>query len=103
MFHKPLVEAMGVMMCYDLIVVDEAPQLFEEHFSRLHEMWRAARCGGQPAKYRVWFSPGTSGSSHRRTTPSENLVNHPGWRLVHKIELHKVWRQADGDPLFLGI
>jgi hypothetical protein len=33
---------MGVMMCYDLIVVDEAPQLFEEHFSRLHEMWRAA-------------------------------------------------------------
>ena len=55
--------------------------------------------GSRQSKYRVWFSPETSGSSHRRTTPSESLVNHPGWRLVHKIELHKVWRQADGDPL----
>ena len=41
LFHKPLAEAMGVMTCYD-IVVDEAPQLFKEHFDRLLEMWNAA-------------------------------------------------------------
>ena len=28
-----------------------------------------------------------------------SLVRHPKWRLVHRIELHRVWRQSDGDPL----
>ena len=42
LFHRPLVESLGIMAAYDLIVIDEAFQLVEEHFARLHEMWLAA-------------------------------------------------------------
>ena len=81
------------MTCYDLIVVDEAVQLFEEHFERLDQMWRAA--GKVPCLVFVgdeWQLPPPDNTKR-------SLVHHPKWRLVYKIELHKVWRQADGDPL----
>ena len=93
LFHRPLVEAMGIMLCYDLIFVDEAAQLFEEHFGRLDEMWRAA--GKVPC---VVFA----GDDWQLPPPDrakQNLVHHPKWRLVYKVELHKVWRQGAGDPL----
>ena len=93
LFHKPLVEAMGVMLSYDLIVIDEAPQLFEEHFERLHQMWLAA--GKAPCMV-------LAGDEWQLPPPDHtkrSLVHHPQWRFVYKVELHKVWRQADGDPL----
>ncbi|CAK9089817.1 unnamed protein product [Durusdinium trenchii] len=93
LFHKPLIEAMGIMMCYDLIVIDEAVQLFEEHFERLHQMWLAA--GKVPCLVFVgdeWQLPPPDNTKR-------SLVHHPKWRFVYKVELHKVWRQADGDPL----
>ena len=93
LFHKPLVEAMGVMLYYDLIVIDEAPQLFEEHFERLDQMWLAA--GKLPCMVFAgdeWQLPPPDHSKR-------SLVHHPQWRLVYKIQLRKVWRQADGDPL----
>ena len=93
LFHKPLVEAMGVMMCYDLIVIDEAPQLFEEHFSRLHEMWRAA------GKVPCLVFAGDDWQLPPPDHTKRSLLHHPHWRFVYKIELHKVWRQAEGDPL----
>ena len=75
LFHRPLVEAMGIMLCYDLIFVDEAAQLFEEHFGRLDEMWRAA------GKVRASSSPATTGNSRRRTARSRTLCITPsgGW------------------------
>ena len=93
LFHKPLSEAMGVMIAYDLIVVDEAPQLFEEHFERLHEMWLAA--GRVPCVVFAgdeWQLPPPDHTKH-------SLVRHPKWRLVFKVELHRVWRQGSDDPL----
>ncbi|WP_422022098.1 hypothetical protein [Pyruvatibacter mobilis] len=93
LFHKPLVEAMGVMLCYDLIFVDEAAQLFEEHFGRLDEMWLAA--GKVPC---VVFA-----GDDRQLPPPDHtkrsLVHHPQWRFVYKVELHTMHRQADGDAL----
>ena len=93
LFHKPLAEAMGIMSCYDLIVIDEAPQLFEEHFDRLDEMWMAA--GKAPCLVFAgdeWQLPPPD-----RTKRS--LVRHPKWNLVRKIELHHIWRQHEDDPL----
>ena len=93
LFHRPLAEAMGVLTCYDLVVVDEAPQLFEEHFDRLLEMWHAA--GKVPCMVFAgdeWQLP----PPDRR---KRSLVRHPKWTFVQRIELHRVWRQADDDPL----
>ena len=78
LFHKPLVEAMGIMMCYDLIVIDEAVQLFEEHFERLYQMWRAA--GKVPCLVFVgdeWQLPPPDNTKR-------SLVHHPKWRFVYK-------------------
>ena len=93
LFHKPLVEAMGVMLCYDLIVIDEAPQLFEEHFERLHQMWLAA------GKVPCLVFAGDEWQLPPPDHTKRSLTHHPQWQFVYKIELHKVWRQADGDPL----
>ena len=93
MFHKPLVEAMGVMLCYDLIVVDEAPQLFEEHFDRLHQMWLGA------GKLPCLVFAGDEWQLPPPDHTKRSLVHHPQWRFVYKIQLHKVWRQSDEDPL----
>ena len=93
LFHKPLAEAMGVMTCYDLIVIDEAPQLFEEHFDRLHEMRIAA--GKAPC---VVFA-GDPWQLPPPDNTKRSLVHHPKWQLVHRIELRQVWRQGEGDPL----
>ena len=93
LFHKPLVEAMGVMLCYDLIVIDEAPQLFEEHFHRLDQMWMAA------GKVPCLVLAGDEWQLPPPDNTKQSLVHHPRWRLVYKVELHKVWRQGDGDPL----
>ena len=40
LLHRPAAESMG--MGYELIVIDEAPQLLDWHFSRLNETWMAA-------------------------------------------------------------
>ena len=93
LFHGPLAEAMGIMLCYDLIVIDEAPQLFEEHFDRLHEMWQAA--GRVPCLVFAGDEWQLPPPDHTR----RSLVKHPKWTCVHRIELHHVWRQSDGDPL----
>ena len=94
LFHRPLVEAMGVMLCCDLIFVDEAAQLFEEHFDRLTQMWLAA--GKTPC---VVFA----GDEWQLPPPDhskQSLVYHPKWRFVYKVELHKVWSgdRAPGIP-----
>ncbi|CAE7572809.1 unnamed protein product [Symbiodinium natans] len=93
LFHKPLAEAMGIMSCYDLIVIDEAPQLFEERFDRLDEMWMAA--GKAPC---LVFA----GDEWQLPPPDHtkrSLVRHPKWNLVRKIELHHIWRQHEDDLL----
>ena len=93
LFHKPICESLGILASYDLIVIDEAPQLFEEHFGRLHEMWLAA--GKVPC---VVFA----GDEWQLPPPDHtkrSLVHHPTWRFVYKVELHRVWRQSDADPL----
>lgn len=93
LFHKPLVEALGIMMGYDLIVIDEAPQLFAEHFARLHEMWLAA--GKIPCVVLAGDEWQLPPPDHTK----ELVTAHPKWKSVYKIQLHKVWRQTDGDPL----
>ena len=93
LFHKPLAEAMGILTAYDLVVVDEAPQLFEEHFERLDEMWRAA------GKVPCLVFAGDEWQLPPPDRTKRSLVHHPKWRLVSKVELHYVWRQGPGDPL----
>ncbi|CAE7481979.1 unnamed protein product [Symbiodinium sp. CCMP2592] len=93
LFHKPLAEAMGVLTCYDLVVIDEAPQLFEEHFERLHEMWLAS------GKVPCLVFAGDEWQLPPPDRTKRSLVWHPKWNLVHKIELHHVWRQHCEDPL----
>ena len=93
LFNKLLAEAMGIMTCYDLIVIDEAPQLFEEHFERLDEMWLAA--GKAPC---VVFA-GDPWQLPPPDNTKRSLVHHPQWRFVHQVELRQVWRQGEGDPL----
>ena len=93
LFHKPLPEAMGIMLGYELIVIDEAFQLFEEHFERLKEMWLAA------AKVPCFVFAGDDWQLPPPDHTKRSLLEHPTWRLVYKIQLHKVWRQGEGDPL----
>ena len=93
LFHRPLPECMGIMISYDLIVIDEAPQLFEEHFGRLDEMWLAA------AKVPCVVLAGDEWQLPPPDHTKRSLVHHRHWRLVFKVELHKVWRQGQGDPL----
>ena len=94
LFHKPAAESMGIMMGYELIVIDEAPQLLDWHFSRLVEMWLAA--GKVPC---VVFA----GDEWQLPPPSRDalsLIDHPRWAAqVSKIFFKKVFRQDKDDPL----
>ena len=93
LFHRPLTESLALMTGYDLIVIDEAFQLVEEHFERLHQMWLAA--GRVPCLV-------LAGDEWQLPPPDRmqrSLAHHPQWKFVYKVELHHVWRQDNGDPL----
>ena len=94
LFHKPAAESMGIMMGYELIVIDEAPQLLDWHFSRLDEMWLAA--GKVPCMV-------FAGDEWQLPPPSRDalsLLEHPRWsRQVSKVFFKKVFRQDRDDPL----
>ncbi|CAE7258069.1 PIF1 [Symbiodinium sp. CCMP2592] len=93
LFHKPLNESLGILAAYDLIVIDEAFQLVEEHFGRLDQMWLAA------AKVPCLVMAGDEWQLPPPDRNQRNLAQHPKWKTVCKVELHHVWRQESGDPL----
>ncbi|CAE7038715.1 unnamed protein product [Symbiodinium natans] len=93
LFHRPLTEALGIVAAYDLIVVDEAFQLVEEHFERLHQMWVVA------ARVPCLVLAGDEWQLPPPDRTQRSLACHPRWRFVCKVELHHVWRQDGGDPL----
>ena len=62
LLHRPQSEGMGIMLGYDLVVIDEAFQLFASHFDRLHEQWCVASMCSQATigsfhHHLAWNSP----------------------------------------------
>ena len=76
LFHRPLVESLGIMAAYDLIVIDEAFQLVEDDFARLHEMWLAA------AKAPCLVMAGDEWQLPPPDREQRNLACHPKWRYM---------------------
>ena len=87
LFYKNAIEVMDCLQQYDLVAVDEISQLSQKDFERIVQMWEAADkvpalvfAGG------FWQLPGVNPS---RATDS------PRWNLVHKFELHEMFRCKD--------
>ena len=73
---------------YDLVVVDEFPQLSAENFDRVIEMWDAAgRVPGLVVLGDFWQLPNVDGS---------NVQSSPHWlpgsATIYKVDFHQVWR-----------
>ena len=87
LLYRPIAEAAMCMVEYDLVVIDEAPQLFAEHFDHIDEMWRAAE--RLPC---VVFT----GDEYQLPPPDqtkESIVKHPKWKkFVHRIDFDQLRR-----------
>ena len=87
LLHRPRQEAVGLLVPYDFVLVDEALQLSAEHFDRLLEMWNAA--DRRPCLLLLgdpWQLPNIDGDS-----PDQ----HPKRRLCQHLHLNTVHRCKD--------
>ena len=89
LLHRPEQEALPLLSSYDLIAVDEFPQLEVKDFDRIVRMWEAV--GKVPTIYMAGDFhqlPGISG-----TSPKDSKY----WNrnCIHQVTLDKSWRSTD--------
>lgn len=90
--YKDAVEVMDLLTQYDMVAVDEVSQLTQADFERIVQMWEAA--DKMPALVFAgdfWQLPGVA---KKGQNPSK-ATDSPKWAMVHKIELHEMWRCKD--------
>ena len=91
--HLSVHQTIGRMMDFDLVVIDEAPQLVADHFTHIREMWFAAEklpCVVFAGD--VWQLPPPD-------AVQQSIVEHPAWKFVYRVDLHEIFWQAQSDPL----
>ena len=85
--YKNAIEVMDCLQQYDLVAVDEISQLSQEDFERIIQMWEAAdKIPALVLAGDFWQLPGVN--------PSK-ATDSPRWNMVHKIELHEMFRCKD--------
>ena len=92
LFHKPLAEAIAILMQYDMVVIDEALQLSEEEFDRLEQMFRAA---GRLVVLLFLGDEWQLPSLHQR-----KASDHALWASVFKVTLTEIRRSSC--PVLIG-
>ena len=92
LFHRPVAEAIAVLMDYDVVVIDEVLQLSAAEFGRLDEMFLAAN------KQLLLLMMGDDWQ-----LPSIHPVRadeHPQWRFLQVVTLTEVRRCTDPELAF---
>ena len=93
LFHRQLSEAIAIFEEYDIVFIDQAWQLFEQHLDRLDHMFLAR------GKVCALAFFGDSWQLPPPDSTQKSLSEHPRWGFVYKVELREVYRQDKADPL----
>ena len=91
--NRPRAEGLYILEDIDILLIDEAPTLLEEHFDRVQEMWTAT------GKTTCVCLFGDEWQLPPPTRDARSLVMHSDFRRVTRIHLHEVRRQGADDPL----
>ena len=80
--HLPVQQTIGRMTDFDLVVIDEAPQLVADHFTHIREMsFAAEKLPCVVFAGDVWQLPSPDAAQ-------KGIVKHPAWKFVYRVDFH---------------